>query len=286
MNLTEVSEVVRRSTLDLWAICREDRSAAQLPVYTAVSCCGRRVRTERLDGFVLVAIHQPNFFPWLGWFDKLARADCMILLDHVPLQQTGGNYTNRSRVLVKGEPHWMTVPLARGTDARRRIDQAFIADQGNWRRKMVSTLHQSYAKAEARAETSDSIARVILGQSHRLCELNIDGLNTVASLLGLDTTRVVRSSSIPTEGASTALLVELVKAVGGTQYLTGSGASYQNDDLFRRSGVQVVYQQFRPAPYRQSGAREFVPGLSVIDALLNVGVAKTRALIGRAGEEG
>ena len=71
---------------------------------------------------MLVAIHQPNFLPWLGFFDKLAKADRFIILDTVSLQLTGGNYTNRVQMLISGHPSWVTVPVARGRSARERIE--------------------------------------------------------------------------------------------------------------------------------------------------------------------
>ncbi len=48
----------------------------------------------------IVAIHQPNFFPWLGYFDKIARCDHFVLLDHVQFQKTGGVWSNRVRMMV------------------------------------------------------------------------------------------------------------------------------------------------------------------------------------------
>ena len=86
---------------------------------------------------MLVAIHQPNFLPWLGYFDKIARADRFVILDSVPLQLTGGNYTNRVKMIVSGKPAWITMPLRRGHEARNRIDQAeYVGDAGT-RRKIV-----------------------------------------------------------------------------------------------------------------------------------------------------
>ena len=66
-----------------------------------------------VPGQRLVAIHQPNFLPWLGYFDKLARADVFILLDTVQFPKKAGSWMNRARLLVGGEPSWITVPVVR-----------------------------------------------------------------------------------------------------------------------------------------------------------------------------
>jgi len=220
----------------------------------------------------LVAIHQPNFLPWLGFFDKLARADCFILLDSVPLQLTGGNYTNRVKMLVNGSPDWVTMPLKRGHEARSRIDRAEIVEQANWRRKLRRTIEQSYAKAPFFEPAMAIVNRVLELSTASLSEINVAGILAIAEALGLSTANIRRSSELMVEGQSNELLASLVAAVGGDTYLAGHGAGgYQDDEIFARSGVTVRYQNYAPPRYAQVGSNEFVPGLSAIDALMNCG---------------
>src|SRR5690242_9574123 len=122
---------------------------------------------------MLVAIHQPNFLPWLGWFDKLARADVMILLDTAAHQRTGSNYTNRVQILTRGEPGWITVPVVRGRDERSRIDRLRIAGNGAWRRKIRATIEQSYAKAPFFALGMTIVDRMLAAETSLVCELNL-----------------------------------------------------------------------------------------------------------------
>ena len=75
-------------------------------------------------GVEIVAIHQPNFLPWLGWFDKLARADVFVLLDHVQFPRTSrGTYVNRVKLLVGGKDAWVTAPIVRASGSAQRIDE-------------------------------------------------------------------------------------------------------------------------------------------------------------------
>src|SRR5712691_9161555 len=110
---------------------------------------------------MLVAIHQPNFLPWLGWFDKLARAEIFILLDTVAHQHTGSNYTNRVQILAQGVPRWITVPVVRGSEERSRIDRLRIAGDGIWRRKLRATVAQSYARAPFFSETMSLVDHLL-----------------------------------------------------------------------------------------------------------------------------
>ena len=85
----------------------------------------------------LVAIHQPNFLPWLGYFDKLARADVFVLLDDAQFPKKGGTWVNRARLLVSGRPDWVTVPVDRSYHGTRTIIEMQIDDARPWRRKLI-----------------------------------------------------------------------------------------------------------------------------------------------------
>lgn len=229
----------------------------------------------------VVAIHQPNFLPWLGFFDKIARADVFVLLDNVALQRTGGNYTNHVRVLIGGRPAWVTVPLVRGGDARSRIDQARIAENGVWRRKLIRSIEQNYAKAPHFAEVFPEIERLLGFDTPNLRDFNVVGLRTLCSLIGLNTEKLVLASALAVEGRSTDLLVNIVKSVGGTTYLVGGGADgYQNDAKFAEAGLVVQRQDFVHPEYGQGGGGDFVAGLSIIDALMHCGAGAVARMLG------
>lgn len=221
---------------------------------------------------MIVAIHQPNFLPWLGYFDKLARADVFVVLDTVAAQQTGSSYTNRVEVLVGGKRSWLTVPIARGAEARRRIADLRVVDSSPWRRKIGATIEQSYARAPFFAAVMPMVQALLERPGDRLADFNLAALTTIAGLLRLDCRRIVLASTLDVPGAGTDLLIEIVRAVGGTTYLCGGGAGgYQDDAKFAAAGIALQYQNFRHPVYPQVNAGTFVAGLSVVDALMNCG---------------
>jgi WbqC-like protein family len=229
----------------------------------------------------LVAIHQPNFFPWLGYFDKIARADVFVLLDDVQFPKKGGTWVNRVQLLVNEQPSWVTVPVVRSYHGVREIREMRIDEQTPWRRKLLGTLQASYGRAPHADEIMPVLSDLIENPTDDLAEYNRASIAALKDSLGLEA-ELVPSSSLGVESQATMRLIELVKAVGGTAYLSGGGAGgYQEDERFPEAGIQLVKQDFEPPAYPQLSG-EPVPGLSVIDALLSCGFEETRKLLARS----
>jgi hypothetical protein len=230
----------------------------------------------------LVAIHQPNFLPWLGWFDKLARADVFVLLDSVQFPKKAGTWINRTQLVVNGDLTWATIPVVRSYRGVLPINEMRIDDSRPWRRKLLRTIEQNYRKARYFDEMMPVVSEVIQTSTDAIADYNEVGLRRLADVLGLDWSRFVRSSGLAATGTSTDLLVALTTEVGGTAYLVGGGAGgYQEDDKFAQAGLRVVEQGFKPMAYPQL-APEFRAGASVVDALMNCGPEDTAALLARA----
>lgn len=228
----------------------------------------------------VVAIHQPNFLPWLGFFDKLARADVFVLLDDVQFPRTSkGTWINRVKLLVGGEEQWVTVPIVRSTGSTLPINEVLIDDAQPWRKKLGRTIELNYRRAHAYDEVDPLVSELLANGEGRIAAFNERNIRRLAQLLELDTSKIVRSSDIGADGQSTDLLIELTLAVGGTAYMPGGDAyRYQQDDKFAARGLELVPQAFEHPAYAQSvGA--FVPGLSIVDALMNCGFGGTRELV-------
>jgi hypothetical protein len=231
---------------------------------------------------VIVAAHQPNFLPWLGFFDKLARADTLILLDDVQFPRSGaGVWTNRVRLLVGGQPRWATVPIVRAGRGVVQVGQVTIDESQAWRSKLVRTIEVNYARAVRFSETFPLVRELVETPESNLASYNEHNVRLLAEALELDPAKLRLSSSIPTTGHGTDLLVELTCAVGGTSYLSGDGSGgYQDVSRFAAAGIDLVFQRYRHPTYPQLG-HVHVPGLSVVDALLNCGFDASAELLRR-----
>jgi hypothetical protein len=238
--------------------------------------------TERAAaiGERVVAIHQPNFLPWLGYFDKLARCDVFVLLDSVQFPKRNGTWMNRVKLLIGGEPAWVTVPVVRAYHGLRRIDEMQIDDSRPWRRKLLASIEQGYRRAAHFDETMPLVTELLMDESPLLADYNEAGVRRLAAAVGLDVGKFVRASSLDVNGAATDLLIEITRKLGGGTYLAGGGAGgYQEDEKFAAAGVGLRYQAFEHPTYPQPTASP-QHGLSIIDALMHCGSAETALLLG------
>jgi hypothetical protein len=218
---------------------------------------------------VIVAAHQPNFAPWLGFFDKAAAADVLVLLDTVQFIKRG--YQNRTRIKSSTGEQWLTVPVI----SKGRYDQATsdveIDESRPWRPVHLRTLGNVTAKAPHR-DALLGLVEPIYGQEdvHHLAQLNVAVLRAVMGGFGIGT-RLVLASELDLSGSSTELMMSLTKAVGGEVYLSGpTGRRYLEPERFAGAGLELRYHAFTPQPYPQlHGA--FAPGLSCLDYIANCG---------------
>lgn len=228
----------------------------------------------------VVCIHQPDFAPWLGFFHRLCHCDVFIVLDDVQFLRRGWHH--RDQIKTASGTRWLTVPVKKKGRYGQEIRDVEIDDSIDWRRRHYGLLKTNYARAP-HFELEFEALRDVYGRRHRrLIDFNLDLIRHFCARLDLPA-RFSTASEIGRDGSSTARLVSLTRAVGGSVYLTGTGArAYLEESLFEASGIGVRWQDFAHPIYPQSHG-SFVPRLSVIDCLFNCGAAETARLLRDAG---
>lgn len=228
----------------------------------------------------VVVIHQPNFFPWLGYFDKIVRSDVFILLDDVQFPKTGGGWSNRVKLLVGSEGNWVTAAIDRNFSGTRNINEMNYLANNPWRDKIKKTLEFNYKKHPFYAETMDWFEPLLLNEESNIAAYNMHLIRTIVQLLGLGEDKLKVASALAAQGQSNERLCSLTRLVGGTVYMCGGGADgYQDEAVFAEHGLELRFQSFKHPVYPQKGSKEFVAGLSVVDACMNLGLEGTSALL-------
>ena len=226
-----------------------------------------------------VAIHQPNYLPWLGYFHKIAVADVLVFLDDV--QFSKNSYTNRVRILADGKARWLTVPVT--VHLGEPINRVRPAAD-DWARRHRDTVFGCYRRAQAFRQVWPRIEDM-LGETPTadLAAINRYLVEALAAELALEC-RFRASSELGVEDKTgDQRLVALVAAVdpSGT-YLSGrGGAKYQDESRFAEAGLGFRYAGFADRSYDQGG-EAFVVGLSAIDAVMHLGWAGASDLVAGA----
>lgn len=224
----------------------------------------------------VVVVEQPNYIPWIGYFDLIAQADVWVWYDDV--QYTKRDWRNRNLVAGEGEPVWLTVPVRTRGRYEQKILEVEIDRERPWEHKHLETLRHCYRDAPA-FEAVFAIVRKALEAGHeRLADLTIELNEELCRFLGLGT-RFLRSSGMAVQGDRQERLLEICRRLGAGVYLSGPAAqSYLTPEMFRRAGVELRYIVYNYPPYERGG-RPFIPRLSILDPLFWLGPEGTRALL-------
>ena len=223
-----------------------------------------------------VAIIQSNYIPWLGYFDIIANVDEFILYDEV--QYTKRDWRNRNKIKTPQGTQWLTVPVKTKGKYEQTIRETEILDNG-WQAKHWNSLLSNYRQSEFQNE----ILELLYDTYHKshwtyLSNLNYSLLLNILQYLEINT-KVSWSSDYKAEGERSQRLASIALQAKATHYISGPAAkNYLKADFFIQNNVIVEWFDYSNlGPYDQLWGH-FVPNLSIIDALMNVGV-KTRRLL-------
>lgn len=226
-----------------------------------------------------VAIHQPNFIPWTGYFHKLLNSDVFIFLDDAQFPR-GKSFVSRVTVKSPCGPLWLTVPV-QGKGSFSPIKNIVMVGPEKWRKKHLKTLQTCYAGAPFFQEYFPIVQRVYNQDYRLLADFNISLIAGLADTFS-SPARMVRSSGLVLDyDGSLDHLVKLVRCVGGTRYLTGTGRGalrHLDQSAFAREGIEVVFQSFVHPEYPQRWG-EFVPNMSIADMIFNCGKQSEKTLL-------
>jgi hypothetical protein len=226
---------------------------------------------------MIVAAHQPNYLPWAGFFHKMARCDVFVFLDSVQYSRT--SYTARCSIKQSdGRASWLSVPVLKKGRYFQKVSQVAIDRQRPWQAEHLKTLESCYSRAACFKEYPWLLDLAYRGKWENLSQFNQAVIIRLAEHLGIKT-RFVNLSELNIDGKSTEMLVSVCQALKARKYLSGPGGQkYLDPEQFRQAGIGLDYTKYQSRPYPQPWG-EFVPGLSIIDALFNCGPEETKKQI-------
>lgn len=234
----------------------------------------------------MAAIHQPHYFPWIPYLNKLAASDTFILYDTVQLPR-GKCKELRAKYLLNGAEKWLSIPAGKAKSSMAPIDTIELPGL-DWKADHLNKLRNAYAKAPHKDWALGVVEKCLEGDSRMLVDIHHNVLSVLVDELDLGT-RLVRASELaPFEGMSLQeYVVVLLQKAGVTSYFTGQGrgtAKTLDESLFEAAGIEILYQDYAIPRYEQPGTQEFVHTVSVLDALFMCGPGAKDVIITGQGE--
>jgi hypothetical protein len=216
-----------------------------------------------------VGIVQSNYIPWKGYFDLIHLCDEFILMDEV--QFTRRDWRNRNRIKSAAGTIWLTIPVVVKGKYHQSISETLISEV-DWNTRHWKTVEHCYRRAAHFSEFRDPVEELYRGATEtHLSQLNFRFLKGICGLLGIRT-KLSWSSDYPHGSGKTERLVQLCRAAGATEYLTGpSAGAYLDPAFFAEAGIEIQYMSYNDYPQYEQLYPPFDHYVSVLDLLFNQG---------------
>jgi len=219
-----------------------------------------------------IAIIQSNYSPWKGYFDIIRMVDEFMLFDEA--QYTRRDWRNRNKIKTPQGAQWLTIPVQVKGKFHQRIDETLVSDAA-WIDDHLKSIKHNYARAGAFKEVYPVLEELYrsLTPLTRLSDVNYALLRGLSDLLGIKTPLTWSTDYDSVEG-KTDRLISLCQQAGADEYISGPSArAYMDHDLFERSGIKLTYVDYSGYPEYPQIYPPFDHGVSLLDLLLNVGIA-------------
>lgn len=229
---------------------------------------------------MILSVHQPQYIPWLGYFDKIAKSDCFVLLDTV--QYKPREFQNRNKIRTKDGWIWLSVPVVSKGKGRQRIGDLEIDNSFPWQHKHKGSLETWYGKTRFFDEIFPFFENVYNRNWEKLVDLNLHIIEYILKQLDIRTP-IYFESALDIKNTKTDRIIEICQNLKADTYLSGiGGKEYLEEEKFSQAGLKLMYQDFHHPVYQQQfmkDSADFISNLSTIDLLFNEG-PKARETLG------
>ena len=223
----------------------------------------------------VVAIHQPEYLPWLGFFKKMMNVELFVFLDDVQFRKKG--WQNRNRIRINDGTTLLSIPVH--THSYPKINEVTIDNEKNWSIRHKKSILYNYAKAPYFDEIKDFIESIFEKKFQYLVDLNTEIIKFIMNELEIKS-KIVFSSELEISKKGSDRVLDICKAVDADHYITGTFWAESNlrVEEFKKSNIDVEFQKFQHPIYKQIHG-EFIPEMSIIDLLFNEGRKEAKKIL-------
>lgn len=227
----------------------------------------------------IVAMHQPNYLPWLGFFSKIKHSDCFVIVDNIEFNRRGYTHRNKIRVNVKGGWMWLTIPSVSNVPLGTLINEVKLPKNNEWQKKHWKIIYLNYKKADYFYSYNDFFDKLYKKRFEYLWQVNEEITLYLLKSFDIDV-EIIKASKLDLDPdlQKSDLIIAILKGIGAKTYLSGpSGKNYLEFDKFKKNDIKLGFFEFKHPVYKQR-FYGFEPNMAAIDLLFNVG-KKSKELI-------
>jgi len=223
----------------------------------------------------LITIHQPETYPWLGFFNKMMLADEYIILDNIQFRKN--YFQNRNQFLTKQGAIYLTIPI--DFKSNKIIKDIRIRYNEKWQKKHLKTVKQSYSNSKYFNNHIDFFEELYSTNFELLIDFNMKIIEYIRKVLDIKVP-IIRASKLDVKGSSTELLLNICKSRKAKIYISGrDGRNYLDTSLFKKEKIKIVYHDFTHPQYTQFNSKEFTPYMNIFDLLFNYSDKESKEII-------
>lgn len=229
---------------------------------------------------MIVAAHQPNYLPWLGFFEKIARVDHFMLVDCAQFVKRGTfGWIHRNKIRTREGWQWLSLPVINKGKREQTCAEAELQNQQDWARKHWAAIEYNYRAAPHFERYSGPFRDVYAREWTHLTPLSAALIRAVCDAFGIETPIAIASDH-GVQGESSGLVAAVCAHYRADRYLSGvHGKDYLDLDYLRSEGVVVEFQDYQHPVYDQCHPGPFEPGMCALDVLFNHGPDARRILL-------
>ena len=216
-----------------------------------------------------IAIMQPTYLPWMGYFAMIDQVDIFIIFESVQFSKR--SWQQRNQINTANGPVWLTVPVLSKGKRGQLINEVEIDTTSNFHKSHISSIVNHYRKSPYFLEYSGELFSILEKGHLNLSELTAELITLLCRVLGITTT-IKYSSKMENKGTKADLLAMLCQQLDVTEYVSalGSREYLEESGIFNKLGIPIKYNEYDHPEYLQTFG-EFVPYMSIIDLLFNEG---------------
>ena len=190
---------------------------------------------------MIVAIHQPNYIPWIGLFEKIYLSDIFVFYDNVQMPKNK-SLVSRNKILSNNKSIWLTVPIEK--KGFKSIANAKISDT-LWQKKHLNTIHHAYRKHHYYNEVYKELTSIFIDTNYSyIADLNIKIINLILKLLEINKVKIYRASELNLQKEGADSIYEILEMLGAKTYLSGKGAGterHMDYNKYEKMNIDVKY---------------------------------------------